>query len=278
MTRHHELRLNRVLDYIHDNPTGDLSLDRLAEVAALSRFHFHRLWRAMTRETAAQTVRRMRLHRAAVALVSGKAPVAQIAAEVGYPDADSFARAFADLYGVAPSAYRRRGQHRPPLLSTPTGDDPMPDVTIRTEPRYRLAAVTHIGPYYEIGRAFEKLFATLSARGLLPQAGSMLALYYEDPSTVPPDQLRSHAGIVLSEGAEIAAPLEEIIVEGGRTAVLTHRGPYAGLQASWNALYRGWLATSDEEPADRAPYEVYLNTPMEARQEDLLTEICLPLK
>ncbi|MCF1708102.1 AraC family transcriptional regulator [Tabrizicola sp. J26] len=278
MTHHHEKRLNRVLDYIHDNPTDDLSLDRLAEVAALSRFHFHRLWRAMTLETAAQTVRRMRLHRAAVALVTGTTPVAQIAGEVGYPDADSFSRAFADLYGVPPSSYRHRGQHRPPLLPTPTGDDSMPDVTIRTEPRRRLAAVTHTGPYSEIGRAFEKLFTTLAARGLLVQAGSMLALYYDDPSTVPPEQLRSHAGIALPEGAEIAAPLEEVIVDGGRTAVLTHRGPYAGLPASWDALYRGWLATCDEEPADRAPYEVYLNTPMEVRQGDLLTEICVPLK
>lgn len=278
MTRHHETRLNRVLDYIHDNPTVDLSLDRLAEVAALSRFHFHRLWRAMTRETAAQTVRRMRLHRAAVAFVAGAEPIGAIATSVGYSDADSFARAFADLYGITPSAYRQRGQHRPPPRPTPTGDGSMPEVTIRTEPRRRLAAVTHVGPYQEIGRAFEKLHATLAARGLLPQAGFMLALYYEDPSSVAPEHLRSHAGIVLPEGVEIAAPLEEVIVEAGRTAVLVHRGPYAGLPASWDALYRGWLATSGEEPADGAPYEIYLNTPMEVRQDDLLTEICVPLK
>lgn len=277
MTRHHETRLNRVLDFIHDNPTGDLSLDRLAEVAALSRFHFHRLWRAMTRETAAQTVRRMRLHRAAVALVSGKTPVARIATEVGYPDADSFSRAFAELYGLTPTAYRRRGQHRPPVLPTPTGDAPMPDVLIRTEPRRRLAAIAHTGPYQEIGRAFEKLHATLAARGLLSQTAEMAAVYYDDPAAVPPERLRAHAGITLPDTVALAAPLEEVVIAGGRTAILTHRGPYAGLPAGWEAVF-AWLAASGEIPADQPAYELYRNTPMEVRQDDLLTDLCVPLK
>jgi AraC family transcriptional regulator len=53
-----------VIDHIHANPAGDLSLDALADVAALSRFHFHRVFHAMTGETAADAVRRVRMHRA----------------------------------------------------------------------------------------------------------------------------------------------------------------------------------------------------------------------
>jgi len=69
-----------VLDHIHDNPAGDLSLDALADVAAMSRFHWHRVFHAMTGETAAQAVRRIRLHRAAVLLVQSELPLADIAA------------------------------------------------------------------------------------------------------------------------------------------------------------------------------------------------------
>ena len=47
----YEARLLRVIDDIHANPAGDLSLDALADVAALSRFRFHRVFRAMTGET-----------------------------------------------------------------------------------------------------------------------------------------------------------------------------------------------------------------------------------
>ena len=43
----YEARLIRVLDYIHDHPAGDLSLDNLADIAAMSRFHWHRTYHAM---------------------------------------------------------------------------------------------------------------------------------------------------------------------------------------------------------------------------------------
>ena len=46
----YEKRLLRVISYIHDNPAGDLSLDTLADVAAMSRFHWHRVFSAMMGE------------------------------------------------------------------------------------------------------------------------------------------------------------------------------------------------------------------------------------
>ena len=112
MAASYEDRILRVLAYIHDNPAGDLSLDRLADVAAMSRFHWHRVFRALTGETCAQAVRRIRLHRAAVWLVMGEMPVAQVAACAGYSNQDSFSRAFSDAYGSSPAAFRRDGQVR----------------------------------------------------------------------------------------------------------------------------------------------------------------------
>ena len=76
MAASYEDRVLRVLAYIHDYPDGDLSLDALSEVAAMSRFHWHRVFRAITGETCAQAVRRIRLHRAASWLVMTEKPVA----------------------------------------------------------------------------------------------------------------------------------------------------------------------------------------------------------
>ncbi len=39
MPSDYENRMLRVLEHIHANPAGDLSLDALADVAAMSRFH-----------------------------------------------------------------------------------------------------------------------------------------------------------------------------------------------------------------------------------------------
>ena len=271
-------RLRRVLDHIHDHPAGDLSLDALADVAALSRFHFHRVYNAVVGETAANTVRRMRLNRAAVALVQGTDPIGTIAKRVGYPQIASFTRAFSGHYGLTPAAFRNRGELRPfPLLLARKGPLMFP-VIIRTDPERRLAAVPHKGPYPEIGRAFEKLGSTVAARGFYGRFGHMVGVYYDSPADVKPADLRSHAGLECPADMALDPPLEEVRLPAGRHAVLTFTGPYAGLPAAYDQLLGVWLPPSGEVPADSPMFEVYLNSPMDTPPEALVTEVCLPLR
>ena len=108
-TRLYETRLSRVIDYIHDHLDDELDLNRLAEIACLSPYHWHRIYHAFYGETAAATVRRLRLHRAANELVRGF-------------DADRFHRAtrglqqrpgvFARVSGELPDAARAISQRR----------------------------------------------------------------------------------------------------------------------------------------------------------------------
>ena len=278
MANEYERRLQRVVDHIHDHPAGDLSLDALADVAALSRFHFHRVYTAVVGETAASTVRRMRLHRAAVALVQGTDPVPVIARAVGYPQIASFTRAFAGHHGLTPAAFRNRGELRPfPLLSAKKGTLMYPVIT-RTDPARRLAAVAHKGPYPEINRAFEKLGSTVAARGFYGRLGHMVGVYYDSPADVKPADLRSHAGLEAPADLPINAPLVEVTLPAGRLAVLTFTGPYAGLPAAYDQLMGIWLPQSGEVPADSPIFEVYLNSPMDTAPEALVTEVCLPLQ
>ena len=72
----------------------------------MSPHHFHRIYHAMQGETAADTVRRLRLHRAAVELITGELPVTRIARRAGYGSQEAFTRAFKTAYGVPPARYR----------------------------------------------------------------------------------------------------------------------------------------------------------------------------
>jgi AraC family transcriptional regulator len=273
-----EKRLLRVLDHIHDHPDGDLSLDALADVAAMSRFHWHRVFRLMTGETAAQAVRRIRMQRASYLLVMTAGPVAAIAKAVGMPNLAAFARTFTQHFGMTPAAFRKRGEMRPFLRNTKPEVPLMYPVEIRTEAAMRLAAIPHKGPYFEISRAFEKLSAVMGARGLFAKAGRMIGVYYDDPMAVAAADLRSYAAFEIVGDVSLDAPLETVTLAAGRRAVMTYRGPYAGLPAAYDQLFGIWLPGSGEEPADSPSFEVYLNTPMEVAPEDLMTELHLPLK
>jgi len=78
MRTSYEKRLRRVINYIYDHAGKDLSLDTLADVAAMSRFHWHRVFRAMTGETCAQAVRRVRLQRAGFLLINSDASIDEL--------------------------------------------------------------------------------------------------------------------------------------------------------------------------------------------------------
>ncbi|NOD75674.1 MULTISPECIES: GyrI-like domain-containing protein [unclassified Ruegeria] len=277
MPTSYEDRVLRVLAYIHDNPAGDLSLDALADVAAMSRFHWHRVFRALTGETCAQAVRRVRLHRAATWLVQSDKAISDIALSVGYPNPSSFARAFSEAYGSSPAAFRKAGQFLPAHPDFKTGGYPMHPVTTRTEPARRVVALPHKGAYSEIGKSFEAFGAMCESRQLWPQIGPVLALYFDSPDDVPEDQLRSYAGAEF-RGENTPEGLDELSIPGGKTAVLTYKGPYSGIAAAYHSLFGNWLPESGEEPADQPCYEIYLNDPRDTAPEDLLTEICLPLK
>lgn len=274
----YENRMLRVLEHIHANPAGDLSLDALADVAAMSRFHWHRVFHGMTGETCAQAVRRIRLNRAACWLVRTGWPVAEVAARVGYPSTQSFGRAFKSAYGLSPGAFRRSGTDQAPQLLERTGDRGMFEIVIEAVPARQIAAIPHRGPYIEVGRAFEAAGAIIGARRLGARVRGMIGVYYDDPHVVPASELRSHAGFELAGDTPCPAGMEPVALPAGDVARLRFTGPYAGLQKGYDALYGSWLPASGREPADAPVFELYRNTPRDVPPAELITDICLPLK
>lgn len=277
MTAPYEDRLHRVLGYIHDNPAGDLSLDQLADVAAMSRFHWHRVFHAMTGETCAAAVRRIRLHRAACWLVQTDDSIPRVAAQAGFESVQSFGRNFRAAFGMTPGAFRKQGEVTAPLSLKSKQEFTMYNVELRHEAPKRIVGLPHAGPYLEVGRVFEQVSASFTARNLWPHARGMVGLYYDDPNAVAPEQLRSFGGVVVSEDLPLPDGLQEGHTTECETAILRYTGPYAGLKSAYDYLYGVWLPQSGREAADAPCYEVYLNSPADTAPEELITEICLPL-
>ena len=95
--------------YINQNLEKDLPLSSLAKRVGLSPFHFHRKFGAYFGESLHQHIKRLRLERAAYALVNGLTPVRQIARESGYKTVSAFSHAFSGFAGESPTRYRSIG-------------------------------------------------------------------------------------------------------------------------------------------------------------------------
>jgi AraC family transcriptional regulator len=274
------IRLERVFRWLADHLDDTLDLTRLAEVAAMSPYHFHRTYHAMQGETAAETVRRLRLHRAAVELITGELPVPRVARRAGYGSQEAFTRAFKVAYGVPPGRYRASFVPSPTLKRAEDAMDTTTayQATIRETPTLRVASLAHRGDYNNIGSTFERLMAMAGGQGLLGPWTRSFGIYYDDPASTPREALRADACVTLPDGRMPGGELHVREIRGGRYAVTLHVGPYAELHFPYTWLYGTWLAKSGEETADAPSIEEYLNDARVVPPSELRTEIWLPLR
>jgi AraC family transcriptional regulator len=105
-------RLRRVLDYISTHLADDITVSDLAGVAALSTFHFARMFTLTVGVSPHRYVSRMRLERAMAEIAEGKLPLGKIAFDARFSSQASFTRAFRRATAMTPGEYRRarRGQ------------------------------------------------------------------------------------------------------------------------------------------------------------------------
>ena len=276
----YQSQLDVVTDYIYAHLDEDLSLETLAHVSGFSRYHWHRIYRAVRGETAAQTVRRLRLERAAAMLTETSWPVERIAWKAGFTGTEVFSRAFLRAYRTTPSRFRIGG--RPASIDSPVtscgsgstssvSQDPGWAVRVETRRGYRLAVSEHRGSYMDIGRAFSRV------KDRMGTGNSMVAIYEDDPDAVPPADLRSAAGTVVDPGTKIPHDLTERMVPAGRYAIMRYIGPYSSMHDAYRWLYGRWLPSSGEEPRDHPIVEEYLTDPASTPPVDAVTDILLPL-
>ena len=104
-------RFDRVRDYLHDNYMRPITLDELAQVAALSPYHFQRQFKAHYHVTPHQMLMAIRLWRAKAFLTHGM-PAAEVAIAVGLTDQSHLTRAFTQRYGITPVRYQKQVARR----------------------------------------------------------------------------------------------------------------------------------------------------------------------
>jgi len=271
----YETRVNRVTQFIYDHLDEALDLDRLADVAAMSRWHWHRVYAAMRGETVTAAVRRLRLQRAADLLANSADSIEEVARRSGYDNLQSFTRIFAEAYGMPPARYRKEGSHIAFNAAENGAPNEHYDVQIRPVPAMTLVTAPHTGSYMDVGQAFGRLFGRLAMLGLLADRTKMIGIYLDDPSAVAEDELRSLAGALI-EG-EVPADMASYETPARDYAVLRHKGPYSDMRPAYRWMFGTWLPQSGREAADAPVLEEYLNNPRDTSPAELLTDLYLPL-
>ncbi len=266
--RNHRERIIRAVVFIQEHLNDNIGLDELAQRNGISPFHFHRLFRALVGEPPHSYIRRLRLERAAVTLKQTTQAVTHVAFDAGFQTHEAFSRAFKTMFGIAPRVFRDEENH----LGGPMTDN----AKIVTLQPQRIAFVRHVGPYNEVGKAFETLMEWAAPRALIAGA-TVLGVSWDDPAITPPERIRYDAALTVDASVVAEDHIGVRELAGGDYVVVTHEGPYENLSQTYDFLYGRWLPDSGRELMDAPPFEVYLNHPDSTEPDDLLTDVHVPL-
>jgi AraC family transcriptional regulator len=147
------------------------------------------------------------------------------------------------------------------------------DIAIRSRRSSTVACVSHTGFSSGISGAFARLLSGMGGPGA---SGRLLTIFHDDPAVSPARQ-RAAAAVELDDRcASPGSPVETGSLPAGTYAVLEHTGPYSELPAAWIA-FAAEIAERGMKASRGPRFEVYLNSPEDVPERDLLAELHLPI-
>jgi len=155
----------------------------------------------------------------------------------------------------------------------------MAEVQTKTiEPR-NVMSLAFTGPFDQTGDMLDELIAWVLRAGH-PYAGPPMAIYYDDPAKVNPEELR----------AEVALPIEEVCegdlrftrkrLPGCEVAYAVHTGPYSQIKPLYEEIF-AWIAENGYRHVEGSgAREIFLTRPGEEGEGDEgpVTEVQVPVE
>jgi len=277
-------RFEKVLDYIQKHLGEELSVEHLSRVANFSKYHFHRQFSCYVGVSVGRYIQLLRLRRASYRLVfEDRIPIIDIALEAGFENPESFSRTFKVVFNQTPSQFRREPDwlswHQQFRFPTERRSHSM-NVNIVDFPSTRVAVLRHRGAPERVNDTAKVFIEWRKESGLSPvQSSHTYGIAYDDPSNTQPETFRFDiCGSVNEPIAENRFGIINGDIPAGRCAVLRHRGPHAHLTESVYYLCREWLPASGEELRDYPLFFHYLNLITDTPENELITDIYLPLQ
>ncbi|CAM3613399.1 Transposon Tn10 TetD protein [Vibrio aerogenes CECT 7868] len=287
MNSQHTSRINDVIFYIHQDISRELPAAKLAEIAAYSEQHFHRIFKQTVGESVHQYIRRTRMEYAANQLMFDiTSPVLDIGHQCGFNSLSSFSRAFKATFGMSPGAWRKHDiQHnqRPYLKNAEIAEGytrvakrgiPSPKV-LDLQPR-QVAYVRHTGYDRSIKNAWLllKTWANAEQRSFSVQYG----LHHSNPAWVALEKCRYVACIEIDRPVQCRSVVNQLTIPGGPHAVFRLHGRYGELLPQISLILEQWLPASGLKMAATPAYVHYLQNHFLAADELFELDFCLPLQ
>ncbi|MFE0508584.1 GyrI-like domain-containing protein [Streptomyces sp. NPDC058964] len=273
-------RLNQALDHLEACLDREVDMAEVARIAAVSEYHFRRLFSTLAGMPLPVYVRRRRMTLAGAEVLAGELTLLDVAVRYGYGSGEAFARAFRSVHGIGPGEARRTGA----VLTAQPRMSFRVVVEGSTTMRYRIVekeSFRIVGRKARVPLVHEGVNAAAAAHveSLDEQA---IVRMKELPADREPQGILSAAVYLTDsreEGTEVdywigvatgpeaaAEELDALDVPAGTWAVFDNRGPYpSALQGLWRDVFTQWFPSNPY--ASRPGPELLRTQPVEIGAE-----------
>jgi AraC family transcriptional regulator len=251
----------KALWFIESHLADALTLDEIAGVAGISRFHMVRAFAAATGFSVMRYVRARRLSEAARALAGGAPDILSLALAADYGSHEAFTRAFRDHFGVTPEAVRAATrldnlQLQEPIMTDSTALDHL------KAPRFQTGKpllVAGLGERYtcESGagipgqwQRFNQLVQNIPGR--IGQVAYGVCCNGDDAGNF--DYI---AGVEVTDFSDLPREFARVRIPAQKYAVFAHGDHISTIRRTVNTIWNHWLPASGLKVADAPNFERY---------------------
>jgi AraC family transcriptional regulator len=253
--------VQRALWFVENRLSDEMSLNGVAADVGVSPQHLARAFGAATGRSLMNYARGRRLTEAVRRLVDGDASILAVALDHGYASHGAFTRAFRDVFGVTPEAFRRNPAQYALRLTEPVQMDKSKLIDLnppRFENGERLC-IAGLGARYSFEasegipdqwRRFGPHIGHVP-RQLTPQTYGV-AFNFDDAGT-----FTYVAGVRVRDFSETPGEFATVVIEPRRYAVFNHKGHVIGLHRSHYTIMNDWAPKNELAIAAAPNFELY---------------------
>lgn len=278
----HYKAIYTAMEYIDKNLSQTINIQELAKVCHISEFHFRRIFKSILNESPLEYVQRLRIEKAAFLLKTTPCTLSEISEKVGYQSIHSLSKIFKQTYGVSPVHFKEH-----PVSFKIRKKNPIINLNL-TPSIVSLSAKDVIcvrveNPFSQkeaFKNAWNKILAFTQTDGIPNDENEYVSLILDVSPLTLPEKYRVYACVYNGDINKIKAHsiFTRKTINGGLYAVFTHKGSHQDLNYIYCNIYRYWLPNSDYQLRDIFHFEKYLNSPDKCQEEDLITEIYIPIE
>jgi AraC family transcriptional regulator len=251
----------RALWFIENHFAEALTLDDVAQVGGVSRYHMTRVFGIATGRSIMSYMRGRRLTEAARKLAGGAPDILAVALDAGYNSHEAFTRAFRDQFGLTPEALRAGGNLENVKLTEPIKMDETLLASLEP-PRFENQKAVLIAGLGE--RHTSETIAGVPAQWqrFVPYLGHIpgqvgWTTYGVVCNGDAAGNTEYICGVEVSDFSKIPAELTRLRIPEQRYAVFSHRDHISTIRRTWFTIWNKWMPDSGYQAAEGPEFERY---------------------